>query len=384
MISTRRVVTNSSLTRALGVMGCLCLSLASCKSGGSAGGSGDPAGAHGGDGGGGHAGPDAHTGPDAGRARDAGRDPDAGRNPDAGRDPDADPGHDAGEPPNPEADASAEDLCRFRDTECPRPNQCQTGGGCDPQTGECIPLVDKEAGTACDDNNACTRHDACQAGACVGSDPVVCPAPANECQGAGVCDGVTGMCSDPINKPEGTSCAADCGVSGTCSVCRGGVCSVEADLPCTNGTCSCGALGQPHCAQGASCAEGLGFGFDVDDSPCICIEGVSCECGGENQACCTDGTQADCTFNLSCGADRRCACGGEGQACCGPRLGSGTVCNVGVCSGSYAPNGRFYGLCSARCGDEGQPCCHQQCDGNAPDCLCAMGLACTDDVCSRH
>ena len=31
-------------------------------------------------------------------------------------------------------------------------------------------------GTACDDGNACTQSDTCQAGACAGASPVVCTA----------------------------------------------------------------------------------------------------------------------------------------------------------------------------------------------------------------
>jgi RHS repeat-associated protein len=52
-------------------------------------------------------------------------------------------------------------------------------------------------GTPCDDGNACTRTDVCQAGACVGADPVVCLASDN-CHTAS-CSPTTGLCSTTTN-----------------------------------------------------------------------------------------------------------------------------------------------------------------------------------------
>jgi RHS repeat-associated protein len=84
---------------------------------------------------------------------------------------------------------------------CPAPDQCHTGGACDPLTGACS-NPPKPDGSACDDGSACTRADACQAGVCVGNDPVVCPPP-DACHAAGVCDAATGTCSNPP-LPDGT------------------------------------------------------------------------------------------------------------------------------------------------------------------------------------
>src|SRR5258708_5908686 len=52
-------------------------------------------------------------------------------------------------------------------------------------------------GAACDDGDACTQTDTCQAGACVGSDPVVCTA-SDACHLAGSCDPTTRSCSNPV------------------------------------------------------------------------------------------------------------------------------------------------------------------------------------------
>jgi hypothetical protein len=68
------------------------------------------------------------------------------------------------------------------------------------QDGTCTGLT----GPACDDGNACSMTDTCQAGACVGADPVQC-APLDSCHSAGVCNPQTGMCSSPA-KPDGASC----------------------------------------------------------------------------------------------------------------------------------------------------------------------------------
>jgi hypothetical protein len=48
-------------------------------------------------------------------------------------------------------------------------------------------------GGACNDGNACTQTDTCQAGACAGSNPVVCPS--DPCHSPGTCTPATGACS---------------------------------------------------------------------------------------------------------------------------------------------------------------------------------------------
>ncbi len=66
---------------------------------------------------------------------------------------------------------------------------------CNPGTGDCD-VSDAPNGTPCDDGNRCTRTDVCQAGSCVGQDPVACTAP-DPCHGIGTCDPATGLCSAP-------------------------------------------------------------------------------------------------------------------------------------------------------------------------------------------
>ena len=76
-------------------------------------------------------------------------------------------------------------------------------GSCDPSTGACSNPV-KADGVACDDGNACTQTDSCQAGACVGANPVVCMA-ADDCHLPGACNASTGTCAY-APKADGSAC----------------------------------------------------------------------------------------------------------------------------------------------------------------------------------
>ncbi|MFZ5446836.1 MAG: Ig-like domain-containing protein, partial [Myxococcota bacterium] len=86
---------------------------------------------------------------------------------------------------------------------CMAQDQCHLAGTCDPATGGCSTPAAPD-GTACGDGNACTRTDTCQAGTCVGSNLVVCVAQ-DQCHLAGTCDPATGGCSTPA-APDGTAC----------------------------------------------------------------------------------------------------------------------------------------------------------------------------------
>src|SRR5439155_798810 len=78
---------------------------------------------------------------------------------------------------------------------CTAADQCHTAGVCNPASGGCSNPA-KLNGAPCDDGDACTRTDTCEAGACVGANPVVCTA-ADQCHTAGTCDPTTGACSNP-------------------------------------------------------------------------------------------------------------------------------------------------------------------------------------------
>ena len=75
---------------------------------------------------------------------------------------------------------------------CAALDACHVAGVC-ASTGLCT-NPDQINGAPCNDGNACTQVDTCQAGACTGASPVVCVA-ADPCTPAGLCDPGTGSCS---------------------------------------------------------------------------------------------------------------------------------------------------------------------------------------------
>src|SRR5439155_672341 len=98
---------------------------------------------------------------------------------------------------------------------CATSDERRVAGACNPATGPCS-KPDKSNGAPCDDGNACTQSDTCQAGACVGTSPVVCTA-SDQCHSAGTCNPATGACSNPV-KSNGAPCddGNACTQSDTC------------------------------------------------------------------------------------------------------------------------------------------------------------------------
>ncbi|WP_437586790.1 Kelch repeat-containing protein [Sorangium sp. So ce1000] len=88
-------------------------------------------------------------------------------------------------------------------------------------------------GTPCDDGDACTQADTCQAGQCNGADRIQC-APPGPCQLSGTCNPLNGACSYP-HQPDGELC--DDGDACTeASTCERGVCKHYPDLCADPGT----------------------------------------------------------------------------------------------------------------------------------------------------
>ncbi|MBZ5640110.1 MAG: hypothetical protein LAO51_15285 [Acidobacteriia bacterium] len=110
---------------------------------------------------------------------------------------------------------------------CTALDQCHDAGVCDTGTGLCSNPA-KQEGAACNDGDLCTQTDTCQAGACIGSNPVVCT-PLDQCHDAGVCDTGTGACSIPA-KQDGTACE-DGNACTAGDTCQTGVCVSGAPVP---------------------------------------------------------------------------------------------------------------------------------------------------------
>lgn len=116
-------------------------------------------------------------------------------------------------------------------------SSCEVGV-CDPTSGSCS-LQPAADGTACSDDNLCTATDQCLSGQCLGA-AIDCSQGADSCH-LGVCDPTTGTCSLET-LPDGSSC--DDGSSCTeLDLCTGGLCvgsavSCDDGDPCTADSCS--------------------------------------------------------------------------------------------------------------------------------------------------
>lgn len=224
---------------------------------------------------------------------------------------------------------------------CSATDQCRSVGTCDPATGACS-QPPKPNGSACDDQNACTRVDTCQAGSCRGGSPVVCAA-AGPCMSAS-CDPTTGACAD-APKPDGTTCT-DSNACTSGDRCAGGLCTSGASLvcndsmSCTQDTCNpatgcsftraatCGACDASQCAdcsgrcqtQHDDCAAGCWAGFMA------CLDGCS------TQTYCAPFCQVDLGRCLgSCPTTEAC------RSACETGNGCGTGCSVGASAQSASP-----------------------------------------------
>ncbi len=145
---------------------------------------------------------------------------------------------------------------------CPGPaDACHAQGTCSAGTGVCSAPV-KPDGTACDDGNACTQMDACEAGACTGGAQTDC-VQTDDCHDPGVCDPMTGLCSNPA-KPTGTPCDDGNACTGLdkCQngVCAGGIADCAPLDECHDaGTCdpATGQCDAPVKPDGAPCSNGV-------------------------------------------------------------------------------------------------------------------------------
>jgi len=153
---------------------------------------------------------------------------------------------------------------------CTPVDQCTSAGTCDPATGGCT-TPNRPDGSACNDGDECTLTDTCHAGGCVGSNPVVCGAPA-QCQASTSCDSLTGECTgNPV--VDGAVCDSGSGV--TCSlpdVCEAGVCTVGGGGD-SDGDGICDAA--DNCPTVANAdqrdldGDGQGDACDPDDAPLV-------------------------------------------------------------------------------------------------------------------
>ncbi|MBI5071162.1 MAG: hypothetical protein HZB56_23340 [Deltaproteobacteria bacterium] len=209
---------------------------------------------------------------------------------------------------------------------CTALDQCHDAGACDPATGICSNPA-RADGTACSDGDVCTQVDTCQAGTCTGSSPVTCAA-LDQCHVAGTCDPLTG-CSNPA-APDGTACD-DGNACTPAQSCQGGVCTASSGVVCTAldqchdvGTCDpgTGTCSTPARADGTAC-----------DDANLCTLADTCQAGS-----CAPGTPVACTPIDACHLAGTCDPGTG--TCSSPAAPDGTDCGGGLtCAG---------GACTAR------------------------------------
>jgi hypothetical protein len=176
---------------------------------------------------------------------------------------------------------------------CTAQDQCHDVGTCNPSTGQCT-NPQKANNTPCNDGDACTQTDTCQNGACVGGNPVVCPAPTDQCHTAGTCNPSTGTCSNPAKKADGTGC--NDGNVGTCATCQAGVCTGGTSVP--NGTA---------CGTGGACVDSRCFKAYPGCTGCGSGDiGVAAGTGGVNLCRSRQGSGQTCNVTADCPAGEWC------------------------------------------------------------------------------
>ena len=266
--------------------------------------------------------------------------------------------------------------------QCTALDQCHLAGECDSQSGACS-NPPRPNNAACSDGNACTLGDSCQAGSCTSGNPVVCTAQ-DQCHDAGTCNPGTGTCSNP-SKPGGTPCNDGNACTQT-DTCQAGTCTGASPVVCTAldqchdvGTCSpaTGACSSPPKSGGSACDDGDGCtqgdtcqaGTCTAGAPVVCPPADDCNeagvCNPTSGTCESapkpDGTTCD-----------------DGSACT-----TGDACASGSCLGtSTCGDGVVQSGCEA-CDDGGangsNQCCSSSCtlvDGDG-DQLCDAIDPCT-------
>jgi cysteine-rich repeat protein len=206
---------------------------------------------------------------------------------------------------------------------CVARDVCHAVGTCDPATGTCTDPTQPD-GTECDDGNACTRNDTCQGGVCTGTDPVVC-SPADACHLASVCDPASGACSS-TTKPDATPCddGNACTTADTCQAgtCRGlpvaGCCLRDADcddaVACTTDRCVAKACVHApvddRCGASTDCAQPMCSPSDpaADTSGCVARPlGDGGFCGEDGDPCTVDACHGGVCGHTPDGSGTTCA-----------------------------------------------------------------------------
>ncbi|MBI5493841.1 MAG: hypothetical protein HY904_02375 [Deltaproteobacteria bacterium] len=161
------------------------------------------------------------------------------------------------------------------------------------------PIPCADAGSTCDDNNACTGNDTCAGGICVGVNMTDC-APPSECVRS-LCNPLSGQCVERA-RANGALCTDGVLCETGTGFCNSGQCLVD------GGPVNCAGVTQPDSCMTGFCHPQAGF---CDVMPRTCDPAPECQ----SAAGCIDGQ--GCTYTF---------------------LPDGTPCNNGQCrSGQCSP-----------------------------------------------
>jgi hypothetical protein len=251
-------------------------------------------------------------------------------------------------------------------------------------------------GTACNDGNACTLTDTCQAGVCTPTTTTIC-ADGNQCT-ADTCNTTTGACEFDSVPREGAACTI-IGPACVTNSCQAGVCAQAAVAGCLiSNTCYpdgtvnpantcqvCDAAGDQtdwsSVAAATACNDGL-----------FCTTGDTCDgagtCGGAPLDCssaateCFSGTACDEANDVCIPAIPE----PQGTACGGDLCTNNGMCNGGgICTGMAVSCAQFDTECTVGVCDLADGSCAvvNRLDGTGCDdgVACTSGDTCTTGIC---
>ncbi len=213
--------------------------------------------------------------------------------------------------------------------DCAGAGPCQEAS-CDPKTGACVKTTKKD-GAGCDDGDACSSGEVCKAGQCGGGTGTSCSG-GTVCE-PNVCDKTTGKCAATKLK-DGDKCD-DGNACTTKETCQAGSCIdigkvCNDDNVCTTDSCD-KATGCKHAAVAGPCEDG-----DLCTEGEACAGG---KCAGAKPKSCDDG--AGCSVDTCNKADGTCShdtkaqegkpCNDDGSVCT-----ANETCKAGKCQGGSA------------------------------------------------
>ena len=277
----------------------------------------------------------------------------------------------------------ADGSCGGTVKDCGDGDDC-TDDFCNEDSAECFHFVNAE--NACDDDDPCTLDDACTTnGECLGTDKV-CedddPCTNNLCNGgSGLCVFVldtTLLCddADPCTQQD------RCQPNGLCVGLPGGC---DDDDPCTIDSCADGGgacVTAPRCSDDDPCTEDLcdgsgTCGFPDKPSGAACDDGNPCT----DSSTCDNGGACSGPVTVLCPADAICEAGAcdaaSGECVYGPKCADDDPCTEDLCDEAS-------GACSfPKPCDDSDLCTVDSCD--AVTGACAYEPACSDDdICTAN